>query len=169
MIGGTIPAIAAANRKKKQELEEEQMGYGREDLNGWEFKIVRSITGRFESPEAVKQLCEEESMAGWELLEKFDDKRIRFKRRTENRGAGHGSGIDPYRTSFGISEGRLVITVLAVIGALALLIALTAIIIRCSCGRGGPGRSGDAISVAGQSIAGIGTVSGAARALPRGR
>ncbi|MCR3923310.1 MAG: hypothetical protein NUK65_12480, partial [Firmicutes bacterium] len=97
-------AAAAAHQAKLREEEERLTTYNGDDLQGWEFKIVRSvskITG-----EKFRTLCDEEAQNGWELLEKFDDTRIRFKRRTEQRKQDQYAEIAPYRTSFGISEGK---------------------------------------------------------------
>lgn len=80
-MGGTAAAAAAAERRRKQQEEEEITRYTEEDLKeGWEFKIVRSNTGAFHSPVTLRKLIEEETQAGWTMLEKFDDSRVRFKR-----------------------------------------------------------------------------------------
>jgi len=79
-------AAAAAERKRRLQKEEEQMTrYRTEELEGWEFKIVRAATRKFRRPEVLQRVCEEEARAGWEMLEKFDDSRIRFKRRIDHR------------------------------------------------------------------------------------
>jgi hypothetical protein len=120
--GAAAAAIAAAHRKRVQEEEEERMvSYNSNDLDGWEFKIVRANSRRFRNHAAVKQLCEEEAKAGWEMVEKFDDQRIRFKRRVEKRGDDLHLDIDPYRTLVGISEGQLVVSIFGVIAILALV------------------------------------------------
>ncbi len=51
----------------------------------WEFKIVRSEIGAFRKPEVFAALLQEESLAGWEMVEKLDDRRVRFKRRSDAR------------------------------------------------------------------------------------
>lgn len=124
--GAAAAAVAAAARQKRlQEEEEERMvNYNSNDLDGWEFKIVRANSRRFRSHAAVKQLCEEEAKAGWELVEKFDDQRIRFKRRVEKRGDDLHLDIDPYRTLVGISEGQLVVTIFGVLAMLGLAVWL---------------------------------------------
>ena len=44
--GGIVPILAAAAAKRRQEEEEEKMSiYTGQDLNTWEFKIVRSVFG----------------------------------------------------------------------------------------------------------------------------
>ncbi|MEW5796387.1 MAG: hypothetical protein AB1772_08485 [Candidatus Zixiibacteriota bacterium] len=117
-------AAAAAKRRREQKEEEEMTRYNSGDLSGWEFKIVRSATGRFSSREAVQSLCAEEARAGWELLEKFDNSRIRFKRRIERRAQDQTLAVDPYRTHVGISEGGLAFVIIGVIVAVALAAVL---------------------------------------------
>lgn len=74
-------------------------------LVGWEFKIVRSNHDLFHNPTVFKKLCEEEAMAGWILLEKLDDRRVRFKRLIALRDVIDAQRIphDPYRTHYGSS------------------------------------------------------------------
>ncbi len=93
----TTAAAAAAAEQMRQE-EENMTGYNKEDLDGWEFKIVRSAMQKFKNREVLQQLCQEEAQAGWEMVEKFDNSRIRFKRRVERRSNDHLVTIDPYRT-----------------------------------------------------------------------
>lgn len=97
-------AQAAAAKLAQQMKEEEAMTkYSSEDLEGWEFKIVRSGSGKFRNQEAIQKLCREEALAGWEMLEKFDDYRIRFKRKTDMRAISSHREIDPYRTYVGMN------------------------------------------------------------------
>ena len=112
-------AIAAAKRAAELRQEEEHMtGYNTDDMDGWEFKIIRANTRRFKNPQIVKQLRDEEAKAGWEMLEKFDNTRIRFKRRIEHRSRDQYTDIDPYRSEVGLGQGSIVAMVL---GILALL------------------------------------------------
>ncbi len=84
------------------------------DLQGdWEFKIVRANTMAFRKPDVFRQVCAEEARAGWTLVEKFDDSRLRFKRPVSARAGDAGLGFDPYRTYYGISPGALVAVILA--------------------------------------------------------
>lgn len=119
MSGAHIAAHAAAEKKRREQEEEELMtGYTPSDLNDpWEFKIVRSYTSQFKNPEVFRSLVQAESVAGWELLEKLDDGRVRFKRpvSARRRDAMLPPGIDPYRTQHGPSEGVIVFWVLAAI------------------------------------------------------
>ena len=123
MTGATI---AAAKKRRLLEQEEQEMtGYGTQDMEGWEFKIVRSVSGRFKNPDTTRQICEEEARSGWEMLEKFDNNRIRFKRRTEKRKSDGQSGVDPYRTQVGMGEATLAISIiLAVFLAIGIVLLL---------------------------------------------
>ncbi|MBP0001575.1 MAG: hypothetical protein J7641_21730 [Cyanobacteria bacterium SID2] len=49
-------------------------------LSGWEYKIIRSSRDIFRDPAILQRVREEEAEAGWILLEKLDDRRLRFKR-----------------------------------------------------------------------------------------
>ncbi len=101
--GGATAAAAAAAEERRRE-EEEMTGYTQEELeNDWEFKIVRSEFLRaFGNPEKMQRLIEEEARAGWVMIEKFDNTRVRFKRPRSARERDHllGPGIDPYRTQY---------------------------------------------------------------------
>lgn len=120
--GGAIASIAAAAKAAKDRDEEENLTkYNSDDLDGWEFKIVRSDLGRFKKREIVQKLCDREAKAGWEMVEKFDNSRIRFKRRTEKRAQDQHLDFDPYRTSMStISGGKVAV----IIGIIVLLVGV---------------------------------------------
>jgi hypothetical protein len=117
MSGAHIAAHAAAEKQKREQEEEELMtGYTPSDLNEqWEFKIVRSASSAFKKPGVFQQLVQQESLAGWELLEKLDDNRVRFKRpvSARRRDGMLPQGVDPYRTRYGISEGAVAFWIIA--------------------------------------------------------
>lgn len=100
-----------------------------DDLHGdFEFKILRSNTAAFRKPEMLQQALEEEALAGWVLLDKLDNSRLRLKRK---RGSGHRdatAAIDPYRTYFGLGNGAIVAIVIGVIAAV-LGVATTIVVI----------------------------------------
>lgn len=126
------PALHAAHAAAQQRATDEETKltrYSPADLNGWEFKIVRSNTNRFKNPEHLRMLCIEEARNGWEMLEKFDSMRVRFKRRTDRRVTDGSGSIDPYRTSVGITEGAIA---LIVIGSIALVIGIVLIVTQFS-------------------------------------
>ena len=128
--GAWVAATAAAKRRKMLLAEEENMTpYTQDDLaNDWEFKIVRSETAAFRKPEVLSKLLEEEAQAGWVMLEKLDDSRVRFKRprSARARDAYLPDGVDPYRTRYGVLSARYAAGVGALIAGL-LVLALVAL------------------------------------------
>ena len=113
---------AAAHRQHMEQEEEEMTTYGSDALShDWEFKIVRANTPVFGNPKHFNRLLEEEAQAGWTLVEKFDNSRIRFKRPREVRlkDSQLPPGIDPYRVNYGVSTPAFV--VLLVSGILGLV------------------------------------------------
>jgi len=106
--------------------EEEMTQYTQDDLdNDSEFKIVRSNSTAFRKREVLDKLLEEEARAGWIMLEKLDDSRIRFKRlrRARAQDAYLPPDVDPYRTHYGTVSSPQVVLLLIVLG-LALFSAL---------------------------------------------
>jgi hypothetical protein len=75
-------------------------------LVGWEFKIVRAQRDLFRDPVVLKRLCDEEESAGWIMLEKLDDRRIRFRRPIALREIIKAEflSFDPYRSHYGSSS-----------------------------------------------------------------
>lgn len=132
MAGAHAAVHAAEEKKKKQREEEEMTPYSDKELTeDYEFKILRSSTGAFKKRETVEQAIAEEAAAGWILVEKFDNDRLRFKRPASARrkDAMLPQGYDPYRTNFGMSEGMLAMVILGVLAALGGLIALLVILL----------------------------------------
>lgn len=131
MIGSGRQAAAA--RAKQREEEEEMTPYSGEDsLANWEFKIIRSGTGSFGNPEKLRKTLEEEARAGWELLEKFDDNRVRLRRPITARKDDFSLDFDPYRTWIGVSESGMVargLLISAALGALIFAIMLFTLIL----------------------------------------
>jgi hypothetical protein len=122
-------AAAAAVARARREEEESMTTYSRADLaEDWEFKIVRSATGAFKNRHLLQQVVEEEARAGWVLVEKFDNQRLRFKRPASARAGDATRDFDPYRTTYGISEGKLaatiIVTMFSIIGLVILIIVL---------------------------------------------
>ena len=130
-MAGAAAAAAAAKRAAEEE-EEAMTPYSRDELaDDWEFKIVRSSTGAFRRPENLSRLIEEEAPAGWQLVEKFDNNRVRFKRprSARQRDAQLPEGMDPYRSHYGLSENAYVaVVLLAVFGGMGLLMLIIALI-----------------------------------------
>jgi hypothetical protein len=130
---GVLPAVAAAAAAAKQlrEEEEEMTPYtGQDAAEHWEFKILRSATSQFRDPVRLHSILEEEARAGWIMIEKFDNGRIRLKRLARAPATDTTLGFDPYRTSVGLSQTRLALMILAAAlgtsSALVLLIMFAA-------------------------------------------
>ena len=132
MSAGAAAGAAAAMIRRKQEEEESMSGYTQADLaQDWEFKILRSSTGAFKNPDRLREAVEQEAHAGWVLIEKFDNQRLRFKRPVSARSgdATLAPGLDPYRTTYGMSEIRLALTIIisivSTIGLAILILVLS--------------------------------------------
>ena len=91
------------------------------DASGaFEYKIIGSITNAFRTPAFFQQTLQEEAQAGWELVEKLDDGRVRLRRSIDCRSNDAHLNQDPYRTRIGMSEVNLVFVILgSVFGTLA--------------------------------------------------
>jgi len=124
--GGAATAAAAAKKAAELRKEEEEMTpYVNNDLQNWEFKIVRSSTGKFDDRKFLQEVIAQEAKAGWEMLEKFDKYRVRFKRPVDKRKNDQYLDYDPYRTVVGISEGGLVGMILGIVfGGVAVILAI---------------------------------------------
>ena len=107
--------LAAAQLAAARREEEEMTPYTPQDLaENWEFKILRSVTGAFRKPDRMRAILAEEQRAGWTLVEKFDDSRVRLKRPVGARSGDSDLDFDPHRTWVGM--GPLAFTLLVVLG-----------------------------------------------------
>jgi len=100
---------AKQGNRRREEVEEENLtryesNTSSDQPKGWEFKILRTSSGGFRSRKVLNRVCAEEAQAGWILLEKLDDHRLRFRRPIIARDRDNQCKIDPYRTRYGISE-----------------------------------------------------------------
>jgi len=112
---GGAAAAAAAEQRRMREEEEEMTSYTAGDLSqDWEFKILRSATGGFRNPEFLRRALEEEGRAGWVLVEKFDNSRVRLKRPAKARELDGKLNTDPYRTNVGMSDVSIALTVVGI-------------------------------------------------------
>lgn len=123
-------AAAAAEAARRREEEEYMSNYSSQELaDDWEFKIIRSATGAFRDPTKLRAILAEESQAGWILVEKFDNQRLRLKRPAIAKKRDPELAFDPYRTTVGTSEGVLVAVVIGsiLLGLCALLLTIATI------------------------------------------
>ena len=125
-------AAAAAQRRREEEEEEHMTPYTPRDLaENWEFKILRSATGAFKDPAVMQRYLAEEAQAGWTLVEKFDNIRIRLKRPAAARQQDAQCTFDPYRTRVGISEVGLGLLIAgSIISGLAVLFTVIILLVK---------------------------------------
>ncbi len=103
--------------------------YSDRDLaEGWEFKILRSNTRVFRNPKNLKRYLDEEGRAGWMLVEKFDDRRIRLKRPASARRGDATLNFDPYRTQIGMSDVGMAFAVAGSIIAVLLVVLVVLLV-----------------------------------------
>lgn len=69
-----------------------------------EYKILQSQTPLFASTAKMHEAMEQESKAGWTLLEKEDNYRIKLQRNTSNRDNDKNLDFDAYRSTVGVSS-----------------------------------------------------------------
>jgi len=69
-----------------------------------EYKTVQAQTPLFADTKKMQEILLEEAEAGWDLLEKEDNYRIKLQRGIDNRSRDENSLIDPYRTTVGVSS-----------------------------------------------------------------
>jgi hypothetical protein len=125
-------AAAAAAARRRREEEEHMTPYTPRDLaENWEFKILRSATDAFKDPAVMQRYLAEEAQAGWTLVEKFDNSRIRLKRPAAARQQDAQCTLDPYRTRVGISEVGLGLLIAgSILGGLAVLFAVIILLVK---------------------------------------
>jgi hypothetical protein len=89
---------AKAEREKKRRREEEEImtGYRPDELAGnWQFKIVK---GTFKTQKQLDAVVHEQAEYGWQLVEVFDQARIRFKRPAAEAAKDEFRDGNPYST-----------------------------------------------------------------------
>ena len=90
-------------------------GTANDRAKDWEFKMLHTASGRFGDPERLRAILDEEARAGWVLLEKFDDNRLRLKREASARGRDGSLGFDPYRTFVGPNQAGAVLLIVGLV------------------------------------------------------
>ncbi|WP_158814794.1 hypothetical protein [Methylocapsa sp. S129] len=119
--------IAAAAIAKERAEEEDMTPYSSNDLaENWEFKILRSATGKFRNSVWLHAVLQEEGRAGWTMVEKFDNARVRVKRPASARANDSTLRFDPYRIQVGMSQARLALWI--IIGSLVAVAAIFGVV-----------------------------------------
>jgi len=125
-------ALVAAYYQQMMAEEERMTMYTREELEeDWEFKIVRANSAAFGKPEVLQKLLQEEAVAGWTMVEKFDDSRIRFKRPRDAReqDAYLPEGVDPYRTQYGAPAFFYAVLIIGILLLIVFVLAFVVLVV----------------------------------------
>lgn len=88
-----------------------------------EYKTIQSQTPIFANTDKMHKVLEEEARAGWRLLSKEDNHKIKLQRDISNRENDKNLDFDAYRTSIGVSSvvtyvGTSIITLAIVLAIL---------------------------------------------------
>lgn len=132
IYAATTGAIVAAHQQQMMAEEERMATYTREELEeDWEFKIVRANSAAFRKPETLQALLQEEAVAGWAMVEKFDDSRVRFKRPQSAREQDVylPEGVDPYRTQYGAPAFLYAVLVIGILLLIVFVLAFVALVV----------------------------------------
>ncbi|MCG8415425.1 MAG: hypothetical protein MI746_14500 [Pseudomonadales bacterium] len=69
-----------------------------------EYKVIQAQTPLFSDTAKMHEVLEQEAKAGWRLLEKEDNYKIRLQRDVSNRENDKNLDFDPYRSTVGVSS-----------------------------------------------------------------
>ncbi|MDP1930572.1 MAG: hypothetical protein Q8L60_03840 [Gammaproteobacteria bacterium] len=91
-----------------------------------EYKVVQSTTPLFATSKKIEEIMAEESKAGWQLVEKFDNYKMRLQRDISHRANDKNLGFDAYRSQVGVNNiivyGITTVVTLAVVYAIFVLV-----------------------------------------------
>jgi len=90
-----------------------------------EYKVIQSQTPLFASTPKMMEVLAEEAKAGWRLLEKEDNYRIKLQRDIASRDIDQTLDFDAYRTSVGVSSAVTYgVTAIATIAVVSIILYL---------------------------------------------
>ena len=69
-----------------------------------EYKVITSQTPMFSDTAKMQEVLDQEARAGWQLLEKQDNYKIRLQREISHRENDKTLDADAYRTTVGVSS-----------------------------------------------------------------
>ena len=69
-----------------------------------EYKVIQSLTPMFSDTAKMHEILDEEAKAGWRLLAKEDNYRLKLQRDISNRANDANLDLDAYRTTVGVSS-----------------------------------------------------------------
>ncbi len=91
-----------------------------------EYKVVQSTTPLFAKIQNIEEVMAEESKAGWRLVEKLDNYKMRLQRDISHRANDKSLSFDPYRTQVGVNNaliyGITTVVTLGVVYAIFVLV-----------------------------------------------
>ncbi|MCB1665796.1 MAG: hypothetical protein KDI28_08425 [Pseudomonadales bacterium] len=91
-----------------------------------EYKVVQASTPYFAKWQNIESVMAEEAKAGWRLLEKCDNYKLRLQRDISHRANDKALGFDPYRSQVGLNNavvyGVTTVVTLAVVYAIFLMV-----------------------------------------------
>ena len=73
-------------------------------MDNKEYKVITANTALFANTAKLHAVLKEESAAGWELVEKLDNYKVRLVRDISARANDANCSIDPYRTDVGMNK-----------------------------------------------------------------
>ena len=87
-----------------------------------EYKVIQSQTPMFSDTAKMHEILDEEAKAGWRLLAKEDNYRLKLQRDISNRANDTALDIDAYRTTVGVSstvtKGATALLTLAIVSVI---------------------------------------------------
>ncbi len=90
-----------------------------------EYKIIQAQTPLFSETAKMQEVLAEEAKAGWDLLEKEDNYRIKLQRNVSHRANDKNLEIDAYRSTVGVSPiityGATALLTLAIVSVILYL------------------------------------------------
>lgn len=69
-----------------------------------EFKVLHSTTPMFANAKKIEEVMAQEAQAGWQLLEKLDNYKLRLQRNISHRSKDQNLGFDAYRSQVGVNN-----------------------------------------------------------------
>ncbi len=69
-----------------------------------EYKVIQAQTPLFSDTQKMLEVLDQEAKAGWSLLEKEDNYKIRLQRNISNRENDKNLDFDAYRSTVGVSS-----------------------------------------------------------------
>ena len=90
-----------------------------------EYKVIQAQTPLFSDTAKMHEVLEQEARAGWQLLEKEDNYRIKLQRNISHRDNDKNLDFDAYRSTVGVSSmvtyGATAVVTIAIVSVILYL------------------------------------------------